>query len=70
MQEGLLPVLDHYYQPMINPRKHLTRSLRDDRDLPELDLNTEEQLSLLSKFHYNEEVIKFPIDKGDDLQFY
>ena len=33
MQLGIFPILDHYYQPMINPAKHLTKSLRDDRDL-------------------------------------
>ena len=31
MKLGILPVLDHYYQPMINPKKHLTKSLCDDR---------------------------------------
>ncbi|MEO8862088.1 MAG: hypothetical protein ABI358_11730, partial [Ginsengibacter sp.] len=31
MRFGLLPVRDHYYQPLINPRKHLKKSLREDR---------------------------------------
>jgi hypothetical protein len=26
MKLGVLPVRDHYYQPLINPSKHLTRS--------------------------------------------
>ena len=30
---GLLPVDDHYYEPLINPTKHLLKSLRIDRNL-------------------------------------
>ncbi|MEJ7610074.1 MAG: hypothetical protein WKF88_02730 [Ferruginibacter sp.] len=70
MQEGILPVADHYYQPLINPKKYLTRSLRDDRVLPALDLNTEEQLTLLNTFHYNEELLKFPLHKSEDLRYF
>jgi hypothetical protein len=29
---GVLPILDQYYQPLINPKKHLKKSLRVDRD--------------------------------------
>ena len=70
MQEGILPILDHYYQPLINPKKHLTKSLRDDRELPGLDFNIDEQLELLTKFKYNEELLKFPIKKNEDQPFY
>ena len=51
MMIGILPVDDHYYQPMINPQKHLRYSLRQDRNLPGIDLNTQAQLDLLSKFN-------------------
>ena len=70
MQEGILPVADHYYQPLINPKKHLTKSLRDDRGLPALDLNVAEQLSLLGTFHYNEELLKFPLHKKEERRYY
>ncbi len=70
MQLGVLPVLDHYYQPMINPQKHLTKSLREDRVLTGIDLNVEEQLNLLSKFNYNEELLKIPLFKTDKTEFY
>jgi hypothetical protein len=63
MQLGFLPILDHYYQPLINPKKHLTKSLREDRQLRGIDFNIEEQLTLLKSFRYNEELLKFPIDK-------
>lgn len=70
MQAGVLPVLDHYYQPLINPGKHLTRSLRDDRELPGIDMNTGEQLALLSKFDFNAELIKFPLERSAETEFY
>ncbi|GMV78107.1 MAG: hypothetical protein AMXMBFR79_12400 [Chitinophagaceae bacterium] len=70
MKLGLLPVLDHYYQPMINPKKYINKSLREDRNLKGINFNIEEQLSLLSKFNYNEELLKFPIEKVKELEFY
>lgn len=70
MKLGILPVLDHYYQPMINPKKHLTKSLRNDRELQGIDYNTEEQLDLLAQFNYNEELLKFPLRKKKDIEFY
>jgi hypothetical protein len=64
---GILPVLDHYYQPLINPRKHLKKSSREDRALPGVDLNISEQLAVLSKFDYNEELLSFPVDKSGEI---
>jgi len=70
MYLGVLPVLDHYYQPLINPKKHLTKSLRDDRDLRGIDLNVEEQLNLLEKFNYNDELLTFPLNnQGNDFYY-
>src|SRR5947209_3792669 len=51
MKFGVLPVADHYYQPLINPRKHLTKSLREDRFLPGITMNDAAQLKLLECFH-------------------
>jgi predicted O-methyltransferase YrrM len=70
MQLGILPVLDHYYEPMINPRKYLTKSLRDDRILRGIDFNAEEQLNILAKFNYNEELLSFPFCKNKDNEYY
>ena len=68
---GVLPVADHYYQPLINPRKHLKKSLRDDRLLVGIDFNVKEQLQLLSQFCYNEELLRIPLKKeNDSLSFY
>ncbi len=70
MNQGLLPVTDHYYQPMINPSKHLTKSLREDRVLPGIDMNIHEQLELLSKFNYNDEMKNIPIEKSAKTEYY
>lgn len=70
MSVGVLPVLDHYYQPMINPKKHLKKPLREDRVLPGIDMNIDGQLSLLSSFSYNDELVKFPMNKEKDFEFY
>jgi hypothetical protein len=64
---GVLPIVDHYYQPLINPGKHLKKSLRDDRLLPGMDFNVKEQLQLLTQFNYNEELLQFPLEKDENV---
>ncbi|MCD6068002.1 MAG: uncharacterized protein K0S33_2828 [Bacteroidetes bacterium] len=70
MTLGVLPVEDHYYQPMINPKKHLKKPLRQDRPLNGIDLNTAEQLSLLASFNYNNELLSFSLDKQKDTEYH
>lgn len=70
MTEGVLPIMDHYYQPLINPSKYLTKSLRDDRELQGIDFNINEQLDLLAKFNYNQELLNFPLRKTQEHEFY
>jgi predicted O-methyltransferase YrrM len=62
---GVFPIIDHYYEPLFNP-KYLKRSLRLDRNLPGIDFNIPVQLEILSQFNYNEELLKFPMDKVDN----
>lgn len=69
MKIGVFPIRDHYYEPLFNP-KHLRRSLRKDRVLPGIDFNDREQLQILNKFNYNEELKKIPLKKIDLLEFY
>ncbi|PJJ84082.1 class I SAM-dependent methyltransferase [Mucilaginibacter auburnensis] len=70
MKVGMLPIVDHYYQPLINPAKHLTQSLRKDRNLPGIDFNVNEQLELLNSFNFVDELKGFPINKADELTYY
>lgn len=65
---GVFPIRDHYYEPMFNP-KHLYKSLNKDRNLPGMDFNTSEQLKILSKFNYNEELLALPVNKTENLEF-
>jgi predicted O-methyltransferase YrrM len=60
---GIYPILDQYYHPLINPKKHLKKSLREDRNLPGINFNAEGQLAILDKFNYNEELLAFPLEK-------
>lgn len=66
---GVFPIVDHYYEPLFNPA-HLRYSLSLDRDLAGLDWNITEQLDLLTKFHFNEELVAFPLAYQRDLQFF
>jgi hypothetical protein len=63
---GILPVLDQYYQPLINPKKHLKKLDDQDRHLPGINLNDEEQLAILSKFNFNDELLNFPMHQQKD----
>jgi predicted O-methyltransferase YrrM len=66
---GVLPIRDHYYEPMINSA-HLRHELSKDRHLPALDLNVAEQLSLLGRFQFQEELRKFPLKSAKHLEYY
>jgi hypothetical protein len=66
---GVFPIRDHYYEPLFNPRR-LRRSLREDRDLPGIDLNVEGQLELLARFRFGEELKRFPREKRSELEYH
>jgi hypothetical protein len=66
---GVFPILDHYYEPLFNPA-HLRYPLSLDRELAGLDWNISEQLDLLSKFHFNEELLAFPLTYERDFEFF
>jgi hypothetical protein len=62
MQKGLLPIIDHYYEPLINPRKYLKKSLRLDRNLPGIEYNDRVQLDILDKFSFSNELMGIPLN--------
>lgn len=66
---GIYPLLDHYYEPLFNPA-HLRKPLSEDRELRGIDWNVTEQLDLLKKFHFNDELIRFPLDRQADHEFF
>ncbi|MGZ5134099.1 MAG: class I SAM-dependent methyltransferase [Flavitalea sp.] len=72
MKVGVLPVNDHYYQPLVNPSKTLTKPLDQQRNLKGIQWNVGEQLELLNKFQYTEELSSLPWEKKDaaEHQYY
>ena len=66
---GVFPILDHYYEPLFDAG-NLNSSLSDTRDLPGINWNEAEQLSLLQKFNFNDELKRIPLDKKGELDFY
>ena len=68
---GVIPVVDHYYEPLFNP-KQLSKPLHTDRSLPGIDFKINSQLDLIRKFSYQNELKKFPNKKPgkNNLQFY
>jgi hypothetical protein len=66
---GVMPVTNHYYDPFFR-KKDLKRSLREDRYLPGINLNSQGQLDLLKCFKYNEELVRLPRQPGPALEFY
>ncbi|MFW9928430.1 MAG: class I SAM-dependent methyltransferase [Candidatus Thorarchaeota archaeon] len=66
---GIYPIIEHYYEPLFN-KKYLRYSLRDDRNLPAIDFNDKEQLQILEKFNYTEELLKFPLENNSDERQY
>lgn len=70
MKVGLFPLNDHYYNPLINPKKNLKKSLRKDRNLKGIDFNVDEQLDLLGKFNFQDKLLQFPINQINENEFY
>jgi Methyltransferase domain len=55
MQVGVFPIRDHYFEPLFNVRS-LKYPLEQMRNLPGFDLNSCQQLELLEKFRYSDEL--------------
>jgi len=66
---GVLPVRNHYYEPLFD-RRNLSNKLSDNRRLPGIDWNIHEQLAILERFQYNEELVLIPDTYVDDMTFH
>jgi Methyltransferase domain len=69
MQVGVFPILNHYYEPLFDSRL-LRHPLNQNRDLPGIDWNIDEQLHLLKSFCFNEELKDVPETRIDELTFH
>lgn len=66
---GVMPIRNHYYEPLFD-EKNLIKPLSDNRSLPGIDWNLEEQFSLLNSFDFNSELQKIPHNYTDELSFH
>lgn len=66
---GMFPLVDHYYEPLFNPR-HLSRPLEEDRSLPGVDFNEAGQLALLGRFEFQEELLRMPLKPTQGLAYH
>src|SRR5205809_6900494 len=57
---GVLPIRDHYYEPLIRPNGLTPEMLSRDRPLPGIDLRLDAQLAMLSRFRYQAELADVP----------
>ncbi|MDK3155435.1 class I SAM-dependent methyltransferase [Kamptonema cortianum] len=69
---GVMPLSYHYYQPVFNASELSEKTWTEEDPLYGIDLNTEQQLTLLGKLQYNDELTQFPIQKKSEnsLDFY
>jgi len=65
---GVGIVQHHYYEPLVGPGD-LYRPLNNKRELPGVDLRIDEQLALVAKFNYAEELLALPLEKPSDTEF-
>ncbi len=60
---GVLPLRDHYHEPQIRPNDTTPETLLRDRPLPGIDLRLEAQRALLTRFRYQEELARLPVER-------
>ena len=58
---GIFPITKNYYEPQFD-FDNLKSDLKKKRNLPGVNLNTENQLNLLKKFEYKQELIDLNLD--------
>jgi hypothetical protein len=66
---GSIPIRRHYYEPLFHP-SDLRHALDKPRTLPGLNLREAEQVELLKRFDYEEELTAFPMDGAEKSAFY
>ncbi|MBK5278524.1 MAG: class I SAM-dependent methyltransferase [Bacteroidia bacterium] len=69
LEVGVFPVRNHYYEPQFDFRK-IKLSFSEERSLPGISWNAQEQLEMLNKFTFSSELTNIPTNKTDDLHFY
>jgi len=65
---GVFPIRNHYHEPQFDMRE-VTHLFSEERLLPGIDWNIQEQLNMLGKLNFSEELKDVPSEKSDDLHF-
>lgn len=66
---GVLPIQNHYYEPQFDFSTQQS-DFTKDRKLPGIDWNVAEQLALLQRFQYADELKNLPNKKGKHIEFH
>ncbi len=69
LQVGVFPIRNHYFEPLFDEQQ-IKRPLSDDRHLPGIDLNVNEQIEILECFHFEDELDNLHTSYTDELTFY
>lgn len=67
---GLLPIRNHYYEPLIHPEETLPPNYRRARMLNGIDFNLEGHKRLIDSFDYNDELMAFPRESKGELKYF
>jgi uncharacterized UPF0146 family protein len=62
---GLIPIVDHYYEPLIDYRR-----LPKKNPITNLNLREEAQLEFIRQFNYQSELIEIPREKHKENRYY
>jgi predicted O-methyltransferase YrrM len=60
---GIFPIIDHYYEPQFN-FENLKKELDEKRNLPGINFDITQQLFLLEKINYKEELLNLNLEIG------
>lgn len=66
---GVFPIRNHYYEPQFDFRD-VRHSFSDERYLPGINWSVQEQLNIMNKLDFAEELKDIPTDKTDEMSFY
>jgi len=69
MKVGVFPICNHYYEPLFDSSL-LRYPLNQNRNLPGINWNTDDQLQLLKCFCFNDELKDISETKIDELTFH
>jgi hypothetical protein len=69
LRMGVFPIRNHYYEPQFDLRS-MQRPSTQERPLPGIDWNVDEQLALLESLSFADELADTPLEKPDTLRFY